>query len=116
MTSCPRCVKENCVKDGIVRGRQRWRCRECGCRHTVQQRGKEAHLKRQAVELYLEGLGFRSIGGFLRVSHVAVYNWIRSLGGKLEELRSANAIELVEMDEMHTTIGSKKHVLDLDCC
>ena len=116
MTSCPRCVKEDCVKDGIVRGRQRWRCRECGYRHTVQQRGKDAHLKRQAVELYLEGLGFRSIGRFLKVSHVAVYNWIRGFGEKLEELRSANEIEVVEMDEMHTYIGSKKLLLDLDCC
>ena len=108
MTSCPRCVKEDGVKDGIVRGRQRWRCRECGYRHTVQQRGKKAHLKRQAVELYLEGLGFRSIGRFLKVSHVAVYNWIRGFGEKLEELRSPNEIEVVEMDEMHTYIGSKK--------
>lgn len=101
-------MKEDCVKDGIVRGRQRWRCRECGYRHTVQQRGKDTHLKRQAVELYLEGLGFRSIGRFLKVSHVAVYQWIRSFGEKLEDLRSANAIEIVEMDEMHTSIGSKK--------
>ena len=110
MTICPRCMKEDCVKDGIVRGRQRWRCRECGYRHTVQQRGKEAHLKRQAVELYLEGLGFRSIGRFLKVSHVAVYNWIRGFGEKLEELRSPNEIEVVEMDEMHTYIGSKKTI------
>ena len=110
MTSCPRCVKEDCVKDGIVRGRQRWRCRECGYRHTVLQRGKEAHLKRKAVELYLEGLGFRSIGRFLKVSHVAVYQWIRSFGEKLEELRSSNEIEVVEMDEMHTYIGSKKTI------
>jgi transposase len=76
----------------------------------VRQRGKDAHLKRQAVELYLEGLGFRSIGRFLRVSHVAVYNWIRSFGEKLEELRSPNEIEVVEMDEMHTYIGSKKTI------
>lgn len=94
----------------MVRGRQRWRCRECGYRHTVQQRGKEAHLKRQAVELYLEGLGFRSIGRFLKVSHVAVYNWIRRFGEKLSALRSANEIEIVEMDEMHTYIGSKKTI------
>ena len=73
------------------------------------------HLKRQAVELYLEGLGFRSIGRFLKVSHVAVYQWIGGFGEKLEELRSAHAIEIVEMDEIHTHIGSKKLVLDLDC-
>lgn len=107
MTICPRCAKENCVKDGIVRGKQRWRCRECRYRHTVQQRGKGAHIKRQAVELYLEGLGFRSIGRVLKVSHVAVYNWIRGFGEKLEALRSGDEIEVVEMDEMHTYIASK---------
>ena len=74
----------------------------------MQQRGKDALIKRQAVELYLEGLGFRSIGRFLEVSDVAVYNWIRSFGEKLTELRSGDAIEIVEMDEMHTYIGSKK--------
>lgn len=36
----------------------------------------------QAVELYLEGLGFRSIDRFLKVSHVMAYNWIRVFGQK----------------------------------
>ena len=48
------------------------------------------------------------IGRFLNVSHVAAYNWIRGFGKKLEKLRSDDAIEVVEMDEMHTYIGSKK--------
>lgn len=75
----------------------------------MQQRGKDVHIKRQAVELYyVEGLGFRSIGRFLKVSHVAAYNWIRGFGKKLEELRSDDEIEVVEMDERHTYIGSKK--------
>jgi len=53
-------------------------------------------------------LGFRSIGRFLKVSHVAVFNWIKSFGEKLDELRSADEIEVIEIDEMHTYIGSKK--------
>ena len=65
-------------------------------------------MQRNALILYLEGLGFRSIGRFLKVSHVAVYNWIREYGEKLNELRSLSKIEVVEMDEMHTYIGSKK--------
>ncbi|MFT4967609.1 MAG: transposase, partial [Candidatus Deianiraeaceae bacterium] len=35
------------------------------------------NLKRLALELYLEGLGFRSISRILKVSHVSIYNWIR---------------------------------------
>ena len=108
MAICPKCSSEKCVKDGIIKGRQRYRCKLCNFRHTVQHRGKSPDIKRQALELYLEGLGFRSIGRFLKCSHVAVYNWIKSLGEAVEELRSDSTLEVVEMDEMHTYISSKK--------
>jgi transposase len=72
--------------------------------------------RRQALQLYLEGLGLRAIGRLLGVSHVAVYRWIQAHGEALEGLRSEAGIEVVEMDEMHTYIGSKKLLLDMDCC
>ncbi len=64
MITCPKCGCEESTKDGIVKGRQRHKCKSCGDRHTVQHcgGGKSFTLKRQALELYLEGLGFRSIG------------------------------------------------------
>ncbi|MGH8551282.1 MAG: helix-turn-helix domain-containing protein [Methylococcales bacterium] len=86
----------SCVKDGIVQGRQRYKCKGCGYGHTVKERGLEVDIKRQALELYLEGLGFRSIGRFLRCSHVAVYNWIRGYGAAIEGLRSNTAVAVVE--------------------
>ncbi len=107
---CPKCKDGTCVKDGIVREKQRWRCRACTYRHTVQQRGTDVRIKRQALELYLEGLGFRSIGRILKVSHVAVYNWIKAHGKKIDTLRSQDKVEIVEIDEMHTYIGSKKTI------
>ena len=55
---CPKCSSEKYVKDGKVKGRQRYRCKSCGYRHTVQHRGKSPEIKRQALEMYLEGLGF----------------------------------------------------------
>lgn len=59
--------------------------------------------------MYLEGLGFRSIGRFLGVSNVSVLKWIRSFGEEVKELSSeSNEIEMVEVDEMHSYIGSKK--------
>ncbi|MDR6548162.1 transposase-like protein [Chryseobacterium rhizosphaerae] len=68
--------------------------------YTVEQKStaKDNRIKRQALQLYLEGLGFRSIGCFLGVSHVSVYNWIKSFGGKLDKLKSEAAIEVVEID------------------
>ena len=110
MAICPKCGSEDCEKDGIVKGRQRHRCKSCGYRHTVRHRGKSPDLKRQALELYLEGLGFRSIARFLRCSHVAVYNWIKAFGEAAQVLRSDAVLEVVEMDEMHTYIASKKTI------
>ena len=108
MAICPKFSFEKCVKDGIVNGKQRYRCKSCYFRHTVQRRGKSPDVKRQALELYLEGLGFRSIGRFLKCSHVTVYNWIKSFGEAAKELRSDSTLEVVEMDEMHTCVSSKK--------
>ncbi|PIQ46360.1 MAG: IS1 family transposase [Deltaproteobacteria bacterium CG12_big_fil_rev_8_21_14_0_65_43_10] len=108
MVTCPKCGCGECKKDGIVKGRQRHKCKSCGYRHTVQHVGKSSTVKRQALELYLEGLGFRSIGRFLKCSHVAVYNWIKAFGKAADDIRSDKAIEVVEIDEMHSYISSKK--------
>ncbi len=63
------------------------------------------------MHLYLEGLGFRSIGRFLGVSHVSVQKWIKKFGQEVEDLKSENEISIVEMDEMHTYIGNKKNIV-----
>lgn len=108
MEQCPKCKSNKFCKDGIVKGKQRFKCKDCNFRFTVENIGKPEKLKRDALVLYLEGLGFRSIGRFLNVSHVAVFNWIKLYGEKLDEIRSVEEIEVVEIDEMHTYIGSKK--------
>ncbi len=106
--SCPKCKSKNFRKDGIVKSKQRYLCKDCKHRFTVGQIGKPNDLKRNALVLYLEGLGFRSIGRYLNVSHVAVFNWIKSFGEKLDEFRNPGDIDVIELDEMHTYIGSKK--------
>jgi transposase len=111
MENCPKCKSKNFRKDGIVKSKQRFLCKDCKHRFTVEQVGKPNKLKRDALILYLEGLGFRSIGRFLNVSHVAVFNWIKAFGEKLEEFRNTEKIEVVELDEMHTYIGSKKTIV-----
>lgn len=107
---CPRCNSANHVKHGIVNNKQRYLCKNCQYHYTVRERGKPKELKRMALLLYLEGLGFRSIERILKVSNVTVLNWVRRFGEELESLISDNRLEVLEMDEMHTYIGSKKTI------
>ena len=109
METCPKCKSAHICKNGIVKQKQRYLCKECEYCFTVEQVGKPDKYKRDALILYLEGLGFRSIGRFLKVSHVTVFNWIKKFGKKLDEIRSSDDIEVVEIDELHTYIGSKKN-------
>jgi hypothetical protein len=67
--------------------------------------------KRKALQLYLEELGFRSIGRVLGVSNVSVLNWIRNYGEKAKDLQTTNSsIKFVELDEMQSYIGNKKTI------
>ena len=110
MSSCQKCGYTPCIKDGIVKGKRRYQCKSCRYRHTVKHIGKNPETKRQALELHLEDLGFRSIGRFLKCSHVTVFNWIKNYGSAVHELRSQSDIKVIELDELRTFIGSKKTI------
>jgi transposase-like protein len=112
--NCPKCKCSKSVKSGKIKDRQRYKCKECGCNYTVEIKStaKSKSQKKQALHLYLEGLGFRSIGRILGVSNVYVLNWIRDFGKKVQDLHSTSEpIEMVEVDEMHSYIGSKKTIV-----
>ncbi len=108
---CPKCKSEKKIKNGIIKSIQRFKCKICGYNYTVERRSYDypVSTKKKALQLYLEGLGFRSIGRILGVSNVSVLNWIRSFGNEVSGLQSKpEEIEFVEVDEMHSYIGDKK--------
>ena len=109
---CPRCKSDEKIKDGIVKQKQRYKCKECGFRYTVASGSgaKPLYLRKVALQLYLEGLGFRSIGRVLGVSNVTVINWIRAFGEQVAELKGSEQVIYAEMDEMHTHVGQKKTI------
>ncbi len=96
---CPKCGAMTSHKDGIVKGKQRYRCKNCDCRYTRSTRhglGMEKHLN--ALALYREGLGFRAIGRLLGVSNVTVLNWIRDFGETVKAQILARPIDIEDMD------------------
>jgi hypothetical protein len=58
--------------------------------------------------MYLEGLGFHSIGILPGVSHVSVLNRVRKYGHELGGIRNPKPAKVVELDELHTCIWHKK--------
>src|SRR5512144_2450158 len=100
------------VKNGRVRGKQRYRCKSCGL-NFVQGDARvklDGAVKRAlAVLLYAMGkssLGF--IGKLFGVATPAVLKWIRQEEAKVAEPGVAGEIQEMEFDELWHFIGSKK--------
>ncbi len=109
MLNCPRCASADKVKSGIKEGQQRYKCKACRYFFTVTHKSDTATpaQRRVALNLYLEGLGFRSVGRLLGFSHVAVYQWIKVFGKAADQIKRPSA-HIVEMDELHSYVGHKK--------
>src|SRR3954449_3160714 len=91
--SCKRCAGAAFVKNGTVRGHQRYLCKACGCNFTATpERGKPEAMKALAVLLYAMGNASQGmIAKLLGVSHVTVYRWLRAAGGAAPERAGAAA-------------------------
>ncbi|MFZ4633966.1 MAG: transposase-like zinc-binding domain-containing protein [Saprospiraceae bacterium] len=76
---CPKCQEAAVVKSGIVKERQRYKCKTCAYFFTVNKEGKQTdpYYVVKALQLYLEGVSLREIERILGVSHVSVANWVK---------------------------------------
>ena len=112
---CKRCGSVSFVRNGIVRGHQRYRCADCGCNFTnTPPRGKPPAMKALAVLLYAMGnASFGMIAKLLGVSNVAVLKWVRQEAAALLEPTTPATVEIVQLDEMWHFVDRKKQVLAL---
>ena len=109
---CVKCSSETLRKNGIAHFGQRYLCKDCRYTWTVELKSTAFadSVKEQALQLYLEGMGFRAISRVLGMSHVSVYRWIRAFGERAVPLASHQSIDVVEIDELPTYIGHKKTI------
>ena len=85
----PKCGKEDCVKNGFDKRRQRYKCKNCGCTYTKSEKqGYPLSIKMKAIQYYLNGMGFRRIERLLVVSHVSVIYWVRALAQKIQDMEA----------------------------
>jgi len=112
MPMCKKCRSERTVKSGIIAGRQRYKCKDCGSTFREGDKrtnDKVAAKKALCILLYSMAKGsFRMIGRILGIDHVLVYRWIRAFGENLPEPEVSGDIQQMEFDEMWHFIGSKK--------
>src|SRR5215212_8562636 len=99
---CKRCGSEEHVKNGLMRGQQRYLCKECGLNFTdTPPRGKPLALKAAAVLLYVSGLSMNHTAKLLGVSTSTIQAWLEQFAAayaQKPELEERAVV--IELDEM----------------
>jgi transposase-like protein len=119
--NCKKCGSDAVCKNGIVVGKQRYLCKVCGMNFTEgDSREKHSYrIIRAAIELYLEGNGFRRISRLLKkifnidVCYQLVIHWIKSAAQKIDLIKQnvsnqRSKVPLLEMDELYTYIKKNR--------
>ena len=109
---CPQCGCVEKTKSGKAHGMQRYRCKGCGAHYTKSsRRGYPLEVRKRAVALYLEGLGFRSISRLLSVSHVTLQRWVKDMAAQIRLIKAQEPqgyhATLMELDELWHYVGKK---------
>ena len=74
---CKRCGSEAHLKNGLMRGKQRYRCQACGLNFTDPPRpGKPLAMQVTAVLLHLSGLSMNRTAKLLGVSTPTIQAWL----------------------------------------
>jgi transposase len=99
---CKRCGAEEHVKNGLMRGKQRYRCKACGLNFTdTPPRGMPLRVKVTAVLLYLSGLSMNRTAKLLGVSTPSVMTWIEQFAEVYAQKPEPEGhAVVVELDEM----------------
>lgn len=80
MIECKKCGSTETVKNGMVRGKQRYLCKQCGC-HFVegdQRENKDSHFLKILCKLF-QALGiknYRTIGKYLNRDTALIFRWM----------------------------------------
>ena len=99
---CKRCGSEQHVKNGFMKGLQRYRCKACGLNFTATPpRGMPLAMKVTAVLLYVSGLSMNRTAKLLGVSTPSVMTWIEQFAEVYAQKPDPEGrAVVVELDEM----------------
>lgn len=108
---CSKCYSKSHVKNGFVRGKQRYKCKDCLCNFIESDDRKKYDNKTRnlAIRMYLNNCGFRRISEILEVPLSTSFSWIKKAGQIVDEMvknrqEKIEEIEILEMDELFTFV------------
>ena len=113
---CKRCGAEEHVKNGLMRGKQRYRCKACGLNFTdTPPRGMPLAMKVTAVLLYVSGLSMNRTAKLLGVSTPTVMTWLEQFAKAYAQKPAPEGrAVVVELDEMWHYLKKVQQALGLD--
>lgn len=108
---CPECHSTSISKNGKQRDKQNYLCkarrRIIGFDDPPSGYGDE--FKRECLQMYINGMGFRGIERVKGVHHTTVITWVKQSGECLPDAYDPEVPPAVgELDELETFVGSKK--------
>ena len=117
-------IIEGIRKNGRQRGKQNYICVQCGRQFidSYESKGYSEEFKRECLEMYVNGSGFRAIERVKKVQtladlltlryHTTVINWVKEVGNSLPYTPEFDEIpEITQVDKLQTFIGSKKTLI-----
>jgi len=112
MPKCKNCGAGHAVRNGKVRGKQRYLCKECGFNFVEgDARTNEKIAAKKAMLILLYSLGKASFNMLARLFNIwpsQVYRWVVQEGLSLPEQEVSGEIKEMEFDEMWHYIKEKK--------
>ena len=112
MIQCKECLSDTIVKNGIVRKKQRFKCKSRGCNFIIgdSRINPAVELKRHTCVLFysLGKASFRFLAKLFDVSPATTYQWVRKTAETLGDPVVSAEVKEIEIDEMWHFLHSKK--------
>ena len=109
---CKNCHSDNNTRNGKTRGKQRYKCKECGLNFVVgDERTSDSIIALKALVVLLYSLAKGSYGMLGKIfgrHRSLIYRWVKEAGLSLNEPVINGEIKEIEFDEMWHFINSKK--------
>lgn len=98
---CYKCSSKEVVKNGFVRGKQRYLCKSCNRNFFEQAELSKNHLKRLVIHLYLEGMTRREVVQYLFevIDEKVVLNWIDKVDRDTRSYKKEKSPEIFQFSE-----------------